>query len=313
MLDKKWFLKHQRLLLLFANTFIGRYVLRLGTSSIGKNKIIAILPNSIYWIEKGKYKAEFRTHDKYAKRIYYTFYRLFEILHLWDMVWYPKFNLGYDTLGPIYPAAGANSPCDGYVRRTGVDEAFATIRAGAGTDFNVTDANNRYSQLIGSATNDQYTLLVRSIFTFDTSPLTAPATISAAVFSLNGDGKSNGLGSPTFDIVAATPAATNTLANGDFSQLGTTVFADVAYASYNTAGYNDFNMDANGIANISKTTVTKYGTRLGWDTDNSFGGVWANGGDTYFNGYYADQAGTANDPKLVVTYTLPTGGFFIMF
>ena len=170
MFNSQWFLKHQKTLLLFANSFIGRYVLCLKTSSVGKNKIIKILPNSITWKgkKKNEYVTEFRTHDKFGKRIFYAFKPIWYLFHLWDMVWYPNFNLGFDT-ATFYPAAGAASPVDGVVARHGIDEAFATIRAGAGTISSATDADAQASRLTASATTNQYSLLRRGIFLFDTS------------------------------------------------------------------------------------------------------------------------------------------------
>jgi hypothetical protein len=146
---------------------------------------------------------------------------------------------------------------------------------------------------------------------FDTSLLTSSANISSAVFSVYGTDKANGLGSPDYDVVASTPASNTTLAAADYGQLGTTVFASVAYASYDTAGYNGFSLDTNGIANVSKTGVSKFGARLSWDTDGSFGGSWGSAQGTRFNSNTADATGTTNDPKLVVTYTIPGGFFYI--
>ena len=313
MFDKRWFLKNQKLLLRFANSFIGRYFLRLKTSSVDSNKIIRILPNSITWKTGKYYHTEFRTHDKFAKRLYYSFKPLWYLFHLWDIVWYPKFNLGFDTL-TAYPTAGAAAPVDGYVERNTVDESLATIIAGAGNASDASNSTLSGGRLVATATTDQYSSLLRSIYCFDTSALTASATISAAVFSVMGRDKTNGLGSPELDCVASTPAATNALANADYGQLGSTVFASVTYANWSTVAYNDFTLDANGRSNIDKTTAnnTKFGLRLNWDTDGT-GPTWANAAQTYVVGWFADAAGTDNDPKLVVTYTLPTGGNYSYF
>jgi hypothetical protein len=49
-------------------------------------------------------------------------------------------------------------------------------------------------------------------------------------------------------IVAATPAATNNVVDADFDQVGSTSFANIAYASI-AAGYNDFTLDVTQIKN----------------------------------------------------------------
>lgn len=323
--DKQWFKNHQRTLLWLCNTPVISAVFRRilcingERSSVGKRKIARILPNEITWAtgKKNEYQSEYRTHDKYAKRLYYAFKPLWYAIHYWDILVAnpvkPAWNLGFDSL-TAYPAAGSNSPVDGRVFRSVTAETFSTIRAGAGTGASDTDSDDRMAQLASHAsTSNNYYVLVRSIFCFDSSSLTASANISNDVFSLYGNDKTNGNGSTTADVVAATPAATNTLATSDYAQLGTTVFASKAYVDWSTAGYNDFTLDANGINNTNKTGVSKFGFRLGWDTLNSFDGSWVGSAETRFGGKFADQTGTSNDPKLVVTYTLGSnvGGAFL--
>jgi hypothetical protein len=282
---------------------------------VGKNKIIKIEPNAVTW--KGKkrneFVTEFRTHNKFSKRIYYAFLPLWKLLHAWDMFWIPNFNFGFDTLTKYPDANPETTTVDGYVRRNnGGTETLATIRAGAGTDHN--DAYNGDSppEMTTSSTTNQWLQISRMIWLFLTSSLTDSADITDAVFSLCAYTKENQLGgSPELDIVASTPASNTDLVNSDYGQLGTTVFASISYASYNGSAYNDFTLDANGIANISKTDVSKFGGRVNWDTDNSFGGSWISLGQVRFNNYCADQTGTDSDPKLVVTYILPNFFAFI--
>ena len=102
--------------------------------------------------------------------------------------------------------------------------------------------------------------------------------------------------------------------NGDYDSLGTTVFATISYASYSTTAYNDFSLDANGIANIDIVNVnsTEFGTRLTWDTTGTFGGVWSSGLNSNFSSSFADAAGTTQDPKLVVIFSLPGSYSFFM-
>lgn len=316
--SQTWFTRHQKILLWFANSFIGRYVLRIhgNRSSVGKNKIIKILPNSITW--KGKKKrefvTEFRTHDKFGKRLFYAFKPFWYLCHLWDMAWYPNFNLGFDSL-TAYPAAGANAPVDGWVNRSGVNQTLSDIRAGAGVAANTAEASQAINYLHASTTGSQYEAMYRSIYCYDTSSLTEAMKITAAVFSIYGSGSSTGMGNNDAYCVAATPANVNTLVAGDYGQLGSTSFAIVEAATWNTSGYNDFTLDANGIANIDIATAnnTKYGIRGKFDFTGSATGLsWGSGGETYVSGYYADQTGATNDPKLVVTYTLPMGGYIFI-
>lgn len=317
--DKDWFYKHQRILRWFANTKVGRYVFRIHgkRSSVGKNKIALIEPNSITWIiskKNGKFKlkTEFRTHNKFAKRLFYSFKPLWYLIHGWDMIANqvkPAWNLGFDTV-TAYPSAGAASPADGVVGRgSGLDESLATITAGAGLYGNPTSANIAITLITASTTSNQFGNLRRAIAGFDTSSIDDAATISSAVLSFYGTGQANGLGSDDIHICASTPAADDNIVAADFSQLASTSFGSIAYGSWSTVAYNDFTLNANGISNVSKTGLSKFGARLGWDINNSFTGSWVSTAETRFNSYLADQAATTNDPKLVVTYSVGGSGF----
>jgi len=146
--------------------------------------------------------------------------------------------------------------------------------------------------------------IYRNFVLFDTSALTSAATISASVLSLAGDTKTNAdAGLLTTHIVASTPAATNDITTADYDQLGSTSFANIVYASISTGGtYNAFTLDSNGIANISKTGISKFGIKTDGDLNNN-----APSGQNQIEFSSADNTGTSIDPKLVVTYTVVVG------
>ena len=211
----------------------------------------------------------------------------------------------------VYPDAGSGATTvDGYANRGGVNQTFSAIHDGAGTGAGVSDGAAG-PQLVATTTSNQYSSLLRMILTFDTSPLGLFATISTGVLSLYGSSKASGLGSPAIHACASTPASNNIIVAADYSQLGTTTFANIAYASFSSTAYNDFSLDSNGIANISLTSISKFGTRLSWDINNSFTGTWVSTGQSYIYYRHADTAGTTQDPKLTITYTVPSssGGF----
>lgn len=136
--SKEWFEKHQQKLRWFANTKIGRYTLRINgdRSSVGKNKIARINTNSITWVKNyvtREVVTEFRPHDKFAKRLYYAFRPMWWLMHGWDWVTFqqPRWNLGFDTLTQYPESTGADNPIAERTVRSGIDENWATIRAGA--------------------------------------------------------------------------------------------------------------------------------------------------------------------------------------
>jgi hypothetical protein len=73
--DSKWFIQHQELILLFANSLIGRYLLRIhgSRSLVGDNKITEIGPNFIIWQEGEDERISIWTHNKFSKRLRYSF------------------------------------------------------------------------------------------------------------------------------------------------------------------------------------------------------------------------------------------------
>ena len=316
MFDKQWFLNNQKLLRWFANTKYGKDLL-----GHGLERVDLILPNAVFKKEGKIYTAEFRTHDKYAKRLFYEFQSVWKAFHWFDMnvanIYVPKLNLGFDTL-TAYPDANVEtSTVDGYALRGSVDQTFTDIRAGAGTSASDTGTNSDDLFLVASTTSNQYQTLIRAFYLFDTSTLTSEATINSAVVSTYGTAantKANAIGSPDFHLGSSTPASNTAIAASDFANRGTTSFGSIAYASFTGSQYNDLTLNASGIANISKTGVSKFSGQLSWDILNDTTGLsWVSASSSGFRMTFADTADTTSDPKLVVTYTIPIGGAFTYF
>ena len=312
--SKEWFIKHQRKLLWLANTSFGRWLLRIHNDCPKDKRIVKLLPNCYTWAnEDGTVTTDFRTHNKFAKRLYYGLKPLWHILHFWDWLvadkWILELSFGFDTL-TTYPAAGANSPCDGWVRRTGVSEIFSTIRTGVGSDVSVVQTSGIFLQLISSVTSNQYETIRRGIFLFDTSSIPNSTSIQSGSFSLYGVNKANTLnltdGHASLTLSAVSPASTSTLAASDYNiaNWGSTRFAtDFSYAAYSITVYNDMALNASGLAAIDKAGITKLGTRLAVDFDNGTPN-WVSSQGTSYYAYFADQTGVSQDPKLVVNYVL---------
>lgn len=314
MFNKQFFEKYQGILLLLVNTFVGRYIFRIhgNRSNVGKNKIVKITPSAIFWLGGGKLTAEYRSHVKFSKRIYFTLLPVLYVFHAWDMLFANKFkpswNLGFDTTGNLYPAAGSGtSPFDGDARRDGVNETFANITTGAG-NFSQDTYTSIAVQLRSSTTTDQFDRCRRGIVGFDISGVSG--TIDSAILSVYGQGKGNGLGSPSFGVCGMTPGSSSAVADADYGNFESTSFGGVSYASFSTAAYNDFTLNGDGETFVDgdKGGFVFFGLRLSWDLSASFTGTWASAAETSLSAWSVDQTGTSNDPKLVVTYT-PASGF----
>lgn len=309
--DKQWFNRHQSKLIWLLNNFFTkrwfRYCMRINT----KEPINRIEPNS--YIKNAKRKGKeiectqvFRTHEKYGKRLYYAFKPLWYLFHFWDWLsrFEPRLNLGFDTL-TVYPDAGTGSTTvDGYVERGVVGtEDWSTKRdAASGTNTDATSTGISVL-ILADNTTDNYDRIRRIIMTYDTSSLGSGATISAAQISLYGVFKLNTLsGQDSLDICESTPASNNDLVVGDYNQLGTTSFGTLTYASMSTTAYNDITLNSSGEANISKTGISKFGGRVQADlTDTE--PTWSSSDQILLAFLSADQTGTSQDPKLVITYT----------
>jgi hypothetical protein len=322
MFGRAFFLKHQGKLLWLLNTpGVGewfRYVLRIQgkRSSVGRRRIIGILPHAIFWRQEGEYVAEFRTHAKFSKRLYFAFAPLWWAFHAWDWCvadrWIPQLSFGFSTLTEYPDADTETTSVDGPVRQTyawysGV--SWATIRGAAGSYANDTASENRFCGLVSDSNTNMYIEMNRSIFLFDTSALTSAASISAATFSVVVTYQT-GAGGNVFAVnVYSSSPASNTALNvdgSDFDSFGTTPFStEIVYSSLvsDSSTYNDFDIDTAGRNAISNTGVTKYGIRESACDASNIEPTWGSNWDSMCQGYFADNAGTAADPKLVVTYT----------
>jgi hypothetical protein len=320
--NKTWFEKHQRGLLWLLNFGLTRkwfkWILRIRKYDIGYDKnIVRLLPNC-YTIfnrvvgDRIELATDFRTHAKYAKRIYYAFKPLWWVMHYWDLVfadkYVPELSFGFAVL-TVWPDPSPEvTSVDGstsqeYAVTSGV--SWATIIAGAGVTAN-DNSSVIYAFYIGAdSTLNQWIYLFRGIFLFDTSALADNAVISGGIFSLYGNTKSdNGSYNGNLNVYSSTPASNIAIVAGDFDSLGSTAFSDtaLAYADMSATAYNNFTLNASGLAAISLTGISKFGTRNANYDVAAVSPTWLINGSNTLQIKSADTGGTSTDPKLEVTY-----------
>ncbi len=215
-----------------------------------------------------------------------------------------KGKIGNTTL-TAYPQPGTGTaPIDGRMARGTVDETFSTIHNGAGQAVSNT-ATDQPLAISASATTDQFSILQRWGFGFNTSSIGSDS-IDSAIFSLRGTNVITQLGTTDLDIVSFSPADGSNFASSDYAiaSFGGTRFATgISSASWSTTGYNDFTLNASGENNINKSGNTYFGALFKWDLDNNFTGTWGSSLVQRFEAYMADQTGTTDDPKLVVEHS----------
>ena len=208
-----------------------------------------------------------------------------------------------DTL-TVYPSL------DGVVVRNPAEETWQALHDGAGTSAGTTDPATYGANIRGGATTNKYDLMTRGVFLFDTSALTANATISAATFSLVSQLKAEEITGQSVNMDTVTPASDSSLAASDYNVAnwgGVAQATAITIASWvsDSSTYNDFTLNATGLSNISKTGMTRFGTRLVSDLTNTAVSGWYN--DNYGATVHVDfseTTGTSKDPKLVITYTI---------
>ena len=235
------------------------------------------------------------------------------------------FGKAYAADATYYPDPNVESTSvDGSVKET-TDANWATIVAAAGDTAADTGVADQYAKIVATANENEWSELWRSIFLFDASASNGN-TIESATFSLYGQFKDDGLSiTPDLNVYSSAPASNTALGAGDFDSLGITAYSTaITYAGFSTTGYNAFTINAAGITFIQTAVdgdgIVKFGCRnANYDVAEEVGGssapAWTSGLNSYLYGYFADQAGTTNDPKLELTYSAAadTGNFFHFF
>ena len=311
--NKEWFIKHQKTLLWLLNAPIIKYIFRYCLRIEEKKNIFEIAPN-YYKVNllDGQIEVTFRTHDKYSKRIYFAFFTIWWVAHFADWLFLdrfvPEYSFGLDTL-TVYPQAGGdpgyNTTCDGHVLQQNTSgDTFSNIRSANPGSASSYSAQYLEAFIQAYTSTNKYVSIFRCFFTFATSGLGSGATINSAKISLCSDYKTEGFSTIDSDthIVASSQVANNTLDQWDYQTAGATSFGSIAYASVSIAGtYNDIALNASGLSNISKTGISKFAMRVGADLNN-VEPTWVSGAWHYIEFFSADNTGTSQDPKLVVTY-----------
>ena len=305
-----------------------RWVMRINgdRSGVGKSKIIEIIPNAIFWRKGEKYVAEFRTHAKFSKRIYYAFRWVWLLFHAWDWLladrFLPRLGFGFNSFTClIYPDSG--NPGIG-----GVDARLNSTFWGGAADWDLCRSdpgvaennpdNNPETLLVQLQTDtspgDTWVAFSRSAFHFDTRVLGSLISIESGIISFFGSNGSNdwwaenGHGAVKMVICESLIASDNEIVSSDYLL---EKWGDMEL-SYNQIGciafkggeYNDFQLNPQGTANIKKGGISKFGTRTDCDLYNA-PPYWEGNIGAATVGYFADIEGKISDPKLTVIYSRP--------
>jgi hypothetical protein len=209
------------------------------------------------------------------------------------------------TVSTFYPSL------DGWVADSASNVTFTTLVNAAGGFSDDSSPTNFYLAIMSAGNvTDRWNNLYRGVALFDTQTLPDGDAIDSAVLGTRGKSRGQGAGALTLNVYTSAPASDSALVAGDYDSLGTTALSDtgITYAAYSTVGYNNFALNATGIAQIDKTGISKFGFRdQTYDATDTAPGTWASTYDSYFHSWPVEETNpTEHRPKLVVTHTAPT-------
>lgn len=216
------------------------------------------------------------------------------------------------TTSTFYPEAESETFAgDWLLFQSGADLTWSAARDGAGNGSDAGTGGGRYVGFKSDATADTFEIFYRFIANFYTEALPDTDIISSAVVSLFGTLKLDEMGvTPNMNVYSAAPTSPTGPTNSDFATLGTTPLCDtpVTYAGYSEAGYNNWALNATGIAAINKTGVTSLGFRnANYDVANTPPTWSGDAEESSLFGRHADNTGTSEDPMLVVEHSAGGG------
>ena len=127
------------------------------------------------------------------------------------------------------------------------------------------------------------------------------ATINSATFSIYVTSREETLAGQSVSLIATTPNSPTTLANADYAQFGSTKLAsDLTIAGMTDNALNAWTLNADGLAAINKTGITKLGLVISAILGSEPVGTGIQKATVlaYFSG-----KGTTYRPVLVIDYT----------
>lgn len=326
--ENQWFRAYQPLLLKLANTDYGRDLLQIEPRRKRPEPIVAIQKNMVRRYlgradDKHYFQSDFRVGAKWGNVIRYRWLEVkaaLDQLNARELFLLPKYILVPNgrwvplvagaTVTTVYPQPDPETvTVDGEVYRdvSQPGESWATLRAGAAVTAAPSSATFRLYQ-VAANTADQYLTIIRTIVLYDASSIPDTDSIDSANISFYATASTDQITSALVaNVVSSSPASNTNVVLGDYATAtyGTVKFtAGLSQASWVLNAYNDLALNTDGLNNISKTGVSKFGLRSEHDIDNvAPGGPFTGTATDTITISSADTIDTTQDPKLTVTHT----------
>lgn len=315
--DADWFKSHQSSLLSWLNgPWLKRKLSRHAFRIEATEPITEIAPSHyVVKLSETQRRADFRTHPKYAKRLYYSLIAYWWFLHFLDWAvldrFVPQYSFGLSELLTAKSADGeGGTTCDGYAARVvTAGTTFSSVRTGAGTSNSNTTTAGVLVRHSCHADTDKYTAIRRAGFSFDTSAVGATSTVLTAKLYLHSANTYDVFTFDAFDtsnymlyLVSFTPTDPGAIVSGDYNSFGASEWGKVGYDEYIAVeDYSEFALT--DVANLHKDGITSLGVRIDSDFSNA-PLTWKSSADIAVGVRWVDYTGTVSDPYLDVTYDL---------
>lgn len=326
MIDKKFFQKHQKILLWAINTKIGRWLFgveKMGHRAKGK-KIVGVGTNSITTIKRKTKKkiyleTQFFCQPEYGIKLSKVFFWLPVAEYKPGFALRPAYQLGFiaalTLVGFHLPILflitdadrNSNAGGDGFVGSFNASNAWAGAQSGNQNTIYDTSSNAYLVYALYSGNS----YCGRGFVPFDTTGLVGVIESSYTKVYVTGSAYSGyGDDSPYiyFNVVSSTEADPTDLVLADYTRYGTTKGASDKSLNGLGTGYKQFDLNATGLTWINKTGYTKLAFRPGHDFGNAQPSQYGTVNQVTVN--YSENA--TNKPVLSVTHTVPAGGGFLM-
>ncbi|MBU0599044.1 hypothetical protein KKF61_08745, partial [Patescibacteria group bacterium] len=215
-----------------------------------------------------------------------------------------QLDVGTIIIDPTLSFNPGASAADSDTRRITDNEAWATIRAGAGTGAN--GGTTMYTYFSSGASANTWRWLMRPIVCFNTN-IGAGVTVTAADLSVYAVSKLMEVARNDFalNVFSSNPADPTSIVAADFQTHGTTQFAtDIAYAAVSVAANNTFNFNAAGLAAINTTGVSEFSLRESYYDAAGNVPLYGSAGRDSGVVWYTTEQGAGFQPELTVTYTI---------
>lgn len=157
---------------------------------------------------------------------------------------------------------------------------------------------------------DKWRRLARSFILFDTSIILPEHSILSATFRVHGQAKTSTADWPLFSValVSSWPLSNTDIVIDDHHSLGRTPLSDtlIKYADWKVDDWNEFPLNAAGLAAIAKGGITKLGLREGTYDRANTPPPWAKRVYRFCTFWSADEEEPLS-PELTIAWKVPIG------